>query len=93
MSSSSSIQPSLFSHPLTSIPINPNFSIKLNDTNFLIWREQIKHAVVVYGLQNILEEFESTLSQYMKGNENSSRNKDETLTVQQVMEVNPQFEL
>lgn len=36
MSSSSSSISSLLSYPLVSIPINPNFSMKLDDNNYLI---------------------------------------------------------
>lgn len=36
----------VLSYPLSSMPINPNFSMKLDEANYLIWKEHIKHIVV-----------------------------------------------
>lgn len=47
------------SFPCSSLPIyhiNPKFDINLDDSNHLIWKEQLKHAIIVYGIQEILKE-------------------------------------
>lgn len=35
---------------LPTLPINPSFFLKLDETNYLIWREKL-HVIIVYDLQ------------------------------------------
>lgn len=46
--------------------INPNFSVKLDETNYLIWKEQLKHVIIVYGLQSLVDGFASIPSKLNK---------------------------
>lgn len=63
MPTDSSCRPSF---PMKIIPINPNHLIKLNDTNFLICLQQLKHVIWVYGLQNFINNSVPTPPQYIK---------------------------
>lgn len=35
--------------------INPNFNVKLDDTGHLVWKEQLHHVIIVYGLQSFID--------------------------------------
>lgn len=43
------------SNNLPILSINLNFSIKLNNTIYLIWKEQFKHVLDVYGLHSLVD--------------------------------------
>lgn len=36
-------------------PINPNFLVKLDEINYLIWKEQLKDMTTVYGLHSLVD--------------------------------------
>lgn len=40
---------------LPTYPINPNFSVKLDETSYLIWKEKLKHVIFVYRLQSLID--------------------------------------
>lgn len=69
-SKSSVLVPSSFSvkssFPSLNIPINPNFAIKFDETNYLIWRQQLKHVIRVYGLQGFIDGSFSAPSRFIK---------------------------
>lgn len=46
--------------------INLNFNVKLDDTNYLIWKEQLMHVVIVYDLQAFLDGFKVSPSRVVK---------------------------
>lgn len=39
---------------MNTYPINPGFLVKLDDTNYLIWHEQLKHIITIYGLHSFI---------------------------------------
>lgn len=49
-----------------SFPIDPSFNVRLDDTNYLIWREQLKHVLTFYGLQNFLDGYVISPSKFVK---------------------------
>lgn len=46
--------------------INPLFNVKLDDINYLIWKEQLKHVITMYGLESFVDEIVSPLPKFVK---------------------------
>lgn len=44
-----------FASTYTLLPVNTNFLIKLNQSNFLLWRKQLVSLISAYGLEKIID--------------------------------------
>lgn len=56
----------LFFSSFPTYHMNPNFSMKLGESNLLIWHEQLKQVIVVYGLKTLISEIATILAKLVK---------------------------
>lgn len=79
------------SFSVQSIPINLNFAIKLDENSYLIWRQQQKHVIRIYGLQGFV--YGSSISPPRFIKKTVQVTTEEVTRIQEVIKVNSEFDV
>lgn len=78
----------IFNISLPTYLINSNFVVKLDGTNYLIWKKQLKYKIAIYDLQSIIDYSITIPSRLIKKHITTN-----TSNIYEMLEINPNYEL
>lgn len=73
------------------LSINPNFLVKLDESTYLIWREQLRHVITVHGLHSLIDGSTVTLDKFVEELVQITRS-DKIISTQEILIPNHAFE-